>query len=330
MADEDGTRAIGIDVGGTKILGVVADRRGRLSHRVMAPTPREPDRVAAAISDVLATLLAEFEADETNRGKRLVGVGVGVPGLVDRSGVLRYGPNVPGVIGLDIAGELGVVVDLPIVAENDASLAAVAEHRVGAARGHHHAVVITQGTGIGGGLIVEGALLRGANGFAGEPGHMLVDPLGPVCACGTRGCWEAFASGTGLANLARRLVAHGGGATILEIADGDPGHIRGEHVAEALAAGDRDAEAVLHEFARWVAIGLGGLITLLDPSIVVLGGGLSALNEQFIREVETNLGETVLGAPYRPVVPIVPTQLGAEAGAVGGALFAMEPDSPIG
>jgi glucokinase len=321
----DDRRAIGIDVGGTKILGVVADPQGRLLHRLMAPTPKDPDLVAAAIGDALTALVADFDKNCDEPGSGLVGVGVGVPGLVDRHGVLRYGPNVPGVAGLDVAAELRPITDLPIVAENDASLAAVAEHRIGAARGHRHAVIITQGTGIGGGLIVEGALMRGAHGFAGEPGHMMVDPAGPICACGTQGCWEAMASGTGLANLARRLVTHGGAVKILELAGGNPGHIRGEHVAEALAADDQDAVQLLEEFARWVAVGLKGLVTVLDPSIVVLGGGLTALSDEFIGDVEAHLAKTLLGAPYRPMVSVVPTELGPDAGAVGGALLAMDP-----
>jgi len=323
MTHDDNSRGVGIDVGGTKILGVVADESGQINDRLMVATPKEPAEVASAIAEVVKTLIDRVDGDD---GGKLAGIGVGVPGLVDRAGVLRYGPNVPGVVGLDIATELRATTELLVVVENDASLAALAEHRVGAARGHDHALVITQGTGIGGGMIVDGALLRGANGFAGEPGHMLVDPLGPVCACGTRGCWEAFASGTGLANIARTLVAKGGGVAILERAGGEPGHINGEHVADALALGDRDAQAVLDEFAQRVAVGLGGLITVFDPSVVVLGGGLTALSDRFIPDVQSHLPSTILGSQYRPVVPVVPTQLGAEAGAVGGALLAIRPE----
>ena len=330
MVNPDERRAIGIDVGGTKILGVVADARGRLLERVVAPTPNEPDDVTVAIRDVLLALVDRSRRSEPESGAELVGVGIGVPGLVDRSGVLRYGPNVPGVVGLDTAAAFGPVVDLPIVADNDASLAALAEHRVGAARGHDHVVLVTLGTGIGGGLIVDGALLRGANGFAGEPGHLIVDPAGPMCACGNRGCWEAVASGTGLANLARLLVADGGGAAILELAGGDPGRIRGEHVTEAVSHGDPDAAALFQQFARWVAVGVGGLVTVFDPTIVVLGGGLSVASARFLPEVQAHLADVVLGAAYRPPVPVVPTELGADAGAVGGAIMALESDADHG
>ncbi len=322
MADGERSRpvAVGIDVGGTKILGVVAGRDGRILDRLKAPTPSEPDRVPGAIVDVAGRLV-----DRVERGLGSpVGIGVGVPGLVDHAGVLHYGPNVPGVVGLDIAGHLGRRFDLPIGADNDASLAALAEHRLGAARGHRHAIIVTQGTGIGGGLIVNNGLLRGANGFAGEPGHMLIDRFGPICACGTQGCWEAVASGAGLANIARQLVAEGRAGRIVELAGGDPGHIAGEHVAGALAEDDDDASEVIDRFSSWVAQGLASLITLLDPSIVVLGGGLTALSDRFIPDIQARVAETVLGGAYRPVVPVVAAELGAEAGAVGGSLLALD------
>ncbi|MGF1600143.1 MAG: ROK family protein [Acidimicrobiales bacterium] len=321
MADLDQSRggdivAIGIDVGGTKILGVVAGRDGRPIHRLKTATPRDPAAVPLAIGDAVEQLL--------DRVGPVAGVGVGVPGLVDNDGVLRYGPNVPGVVGFDVPAVIGARFELPVVAENDASCAAVAEHRLGAARGHDHAVVVTQGTGIGGGLIVNGALLRGTNGFAGEPGHMLVDRSGPVCACGTRGCWEAVASGAGLANLARQLVAEGRAGRIVALAGGDPGHIRGEHVAAALAGGDPDAGEVLDSFASWVAQGLASLINLLDPGIIVLGGGLTLLSEHFLPDVQARTVGAVLGGAHRPVVPVVAAELGPEAGAVGAALLAID------
>lgn len=310
----DSSDVIGVDVGGTKILGVIADVEGRVSHRTMAPTPKDPGQVPGGIAGVVADLIEV--------AGRPAALGVGVPGLVDHAGVLHYGPNVAGVVGLDIAGHLRARFDLPAVASNDASCAALAEHRLGAARGHQHAVIVTQGTGIGGGLIVNGAVLRGANGFAGEPGHMLIDRFGPRCACGTRGCWEAVASGAGLANIARQLVDEGRAARVVELAGGDPGHIRGEHVAAALAAGDADGLAIIDTFAWWVAKGLASLITLLDPGVVVLGGGLTVISDSFIPDVQDRVAGSVLGGAYRPVVPIVPAELGAEAGAIGAALLA--------
>ena len=308
----DGQSMIGIDVGGTKILGVVVEGTSIVTKN-LNPTPKDPDKVATAISDSVADLIEQVGT--------VSGVGVGLPGLVDYSGVLQYGPNVPGVVGLNIVDHLRSSLGVHAVASNDASCAALAEHRLGAARGHEHAVIVTQGTGIGGGLIVNNGILRGANGFAGEPGHMLIDRRGEMCACGTRGCWEAVASGAGLANIARSLVEEGRADAILKHADGIAAHIRGEHVAAALQAGDGDAKEVVKRFSWWVAQGLASLITLLDPGVVVLGGGLTALSDQFIPDIQRQVASSVMGGSHRPEVPVVAAELGPEAGAVGAALL---------
>ncbi|MEL7157801.1 MAG: ROK family protein [Actinomycetota bacterium] len=310
--------AFGIDVGGTKILGVATDAEGTVLTRLRIPTPRDPDLVPVGIADMAQQLL-----DAAGRPR---GIGVGVPGLVDLNGVLRYGPNVPGVLGLDISGELERRFGLPTRADNDGACAARAEHRFGAARGHAHALIITQGTGIGGGLIVDGKVLRGANGFAGEPGHMLVDRFGHVCACGTQGCWEAVASGAGLANVARRAAEEGWGSRVLELADGVVDHIKGEHVTQALLEGDDEAATIIDRFAWWVAQGIASLINLLDCSIVVLGGGLTVISDAFITDVRRRVAENVLGGEHRPEVPVVTAQLGAEAGAIGASLLAWDAD----
>lgn len=317
-APKRGSQFIGVDVGGTKILGLVTDGVGaEFSDRELLATPKhDPAALAPAIVQVVGTLL--------ERNPKVVGIGVGVPGLVDHAGVLHYGPNVQGVLGLDIAGQLNQAFSLPAVAENDGYLTALTEHRLGAARGHDHAIIVTQGTGIGGGLIVGGQVLRGANGFAGEPGHMLVDRFGHRCACGQDGCWEAVSSGAGLANLARDIVAEGQGDAILAAAGGRPEDIRGEHVSIALEQGDEGAAETMTRFAFWIAQGIGSLIALLDPSVVVLGGGLSAISDDFLDGVAAQVADCVVGGPYRPVVPIVPADFGAEAGAVGAGLRARD------
>ncbi len=316
-APHPGTPFIGVDVGGTKILGIVTDGiTASIRDRVQEPTPKNPERFADGILAVVGELL--------DRVPGVAGIGVGVPGLVDHAGVLHYGPNVQGVLGLDIAGQLMRRFPLPAVAENDGYLTALTEHRLGAARGHDHAIIVTQGTGIGGGLIVNGQVLRGANGFAGEPGHMLIDRFGHRCACGRVGCWEAVSSGAGLANLARDVAAEGKAPGILTAAGGDPAAIRGEHVAQALAEGSPEVEEILARFSWWVAQGIGSLIALLDPSIVVLGGGLSAIADGFIDQVSDQVTDAIVGGRHRPVVPIAAADFGPEAGAVGAALRARD------
>lgn len=318
MSIEPRNRFVGIDVGGTKIMGVVADpTTGTIQVRRKAPTPKtDPAELPVAINRVVTDLI--------EAAGRPVAIGVGVPGLVDHQGVLQYGPNVPGVIGLDMAGDIRLAFGIPTVAENDATCAALAEHRLGAARGAMTAVVVNQGTGIAGGIIIGGRIHRGANGFAGEPGHMMINADGPMCACGKRGCWEAVASGAGLANIAREVVAEGQGQRIVQLAGGDPVDIRGEHVSAAMAENDPGAGVVLDRFAGWVAEGLASLVAILDPELIVLGGGLTAINRHFISDVQERMNETVMGAAYRPEVPIVPARLGAEAGAIGAAVSARD------
>ena len=301
-------RSVGIDVGGTKIL-VVCDEPGR---DLRLPTPRGGGLVVDAIA---AAVEAVGGADA---------VGVGVAGLVDRAGVLRVGPNLPGVIGFPYRAELEARLRVPVAVDNDATAAMWAELRLGAARGATEAVLVTLGTGIGGGHVTGGVLQRGAHGFAGEPGHMVVDPRGPQCVCGRRGCWERFASGSGLGRLARDAAAAGRAGRVVELAGGDPEAVRGEHVTQAASEGDRGAIAVLREFGWWVALGIANLVNVLDPEVVVVGGGLAEAGELLLAPVRERFDELVLAPEHRPPVRIVAAELGERAGAIGARLLAQE------
>lgn len=304
---------LGIDVGGTKILGVVVDDAGAVLAEEKVATPVGEEAVLDAAADL---------------GERLrvatgpVGAaGIGAAGLVDRSGVLRVSPNLPGVadapLGEGLARRLGV----PVAADNDATCAAWGEFHLGAARGTADAVVLTLGTGIGGGFVANGVLVRGASGFAGEPGHMVVDPDGPPCPCGRRGCWERYASGSGLGRLAREAAHAGLASRVVELAGGDAEDVRGEHVTAAAAEGDGQAQAVLERFGWWIALGAANLVNLLDPEVVVIGGGLAAAGELVLAPTRAAFGDLVMAARHRPEVPLVGTVLGPRAGAVGAALL---------
>ena len=297
---------IGIDVGGTKILVVSSspDRDLRL------PTPRGGDLVLDAICGAIAEVGG---ADA---------VGLGVAGLVDGGGVLRVGPNLPGVVDFPYRDALADRLGVPVVVDNDATTAMWAELQIGAARGASEAVLVTLGTGIGGGHVTGGVLQRGAHGFAGESGHMVVDPRGPACVCGRRGCWERFASGSGLGRLARDAAAAGRAPRVVQLAGGDPEAVRGEHVTTAAAEGDRGAVAVLREFGWWVALGIANLVNVLDPEVVVVGGGLAEAGELLLGPVRERFNELVLAPEHRPPVKIVAAELGERAGAVGAQLLA--------
>lgn len=261
-------------------------------------------------------------------------IGIGVAGLVDTDGVLRFSPNLASAAGANI-GELvtarldrhgracGGRVDVaPIRALNDANCTAYAELLLGAAQGMRYGLVITIGTGIGGALVVDGRVHVGARGFAGEIGHMVVDPNGPPCPCGQRGCWERFAAGSGLTRLARDAAIAGTLHEVVRLAGGDPELVTGEHVTTAAAAGDADALRVMGELGWWVGLGLANLVAILDPEQIVVGGGLGHAGEMLLVPTRRALASLVEGGAARGVVPVVEAGLGEQAGAVGAALAA--------
>ncbi|MBS1837929.1 MAG: ROK family protein, partial [Actinobacteria bacterium] len=246
-------RTIGIDVGGTKTLGVLVERGGDgpvILDREQVPSDAGSPSVLDGIVTVARSLSERFEGVD--------GVGVGLAGFVDPYGVVRSAPNSAGLVGVDVRARLVHELGVPVVVDNDANCAAVAAHAMSAPDARH-LVAVTFGTGIGGGLIVDGRLVHGARGFAGEPGHMVVCPDGPLCPCGQRGCWERFASGSGLARLAR-LAVEAGDAPGLAAVVTHPSELRGEHVTALLHAHDPGATAVFDTYAGWVALGVANLV----------------------------------------------------------------------
>lgn len=302
-------RRLGIDVGGTKCLGVVLDADGRVIEERREPTPEGP----AALLDTLAELAQSFAPFDH--------VGIGVPGLVTRAGVVCASPNLFGInhfrVGELLSERLGTTVHV----DNDATCAAAAEWAVGIGRGTVDFVMITLGTGIGGGLVSGGRLARGRNGFGGEIGHMVVDPGGPLCPCGQRGCWERFASGSGLARLAREAASEERLRGVVARAGGDVEQIRGEHVQAAALEGDAEALEVIDSFGRWVALGLVNLTNILDPEMLVLGGGLAQSPDLYVGSIRRWFGELLYSAELRPHPQIEFARLGPQAGAVGAALL---------
>lgn len=302
-------RRVGIDVGGTKCLGVVLDSLGRIVHEERRATPRGEPAIVAAVAE-LAVDLGPYDS-----------LGVGVPGLVTRDGVLRAAPNLSGVAEFAVRELLVERLGHEVHVDNDATCATLSEWRLGAGVGCRDLVLVTLGTGIGGGLVSGGRLQHGHHGFAGEYGHMVVDPQGPPCVCGRRGCWERYASGAGLARLAREAAVGGRTARVLELAGGDPDSVRGEHVQLAAREGDADALDVIAEFGRWVAIGLVNLTNALDPELFVLGGGLAAGADLYLDPIRRWFTELLYSPDLRPHPRIEFAALGEHAGAVGAALL---------
>lgn len=303
----DNRRFAGIDVGGTKCLGVVWQNDG-IIREVRRDTPQGADDMISTLVEIVREL---GDVDS---------VGVGVPGLVTRDGVLRAAPNLVGVSELAVGPRMREILQCDVAVDNDATCAAVAEWSVGAAQGVDDVVVVTLGTGIGGGLVSGGRLVRGTNGFAGEIGHMVVESSGPQCVCGQRGCWERYASGNGLGYLGRLAAEQGAAKRVQELA-GSVEQIRGEHIRQAALEGDNEALVIVDSFARWVALGLTNLTNLLDPAMIVIGGGLASSGSVFLEPMRRWFEELLYSPKLRPHPQLVMATLAEQAGAVGAALL---------
>jgi glucokinase len=303
--------SVGIDIGGTKLLAVSVQEDGSV---VPDPLQASPKSGPELVEEVLA-------AAERLCGGPPGSLGVGVPGLVDPTGNVRFTPNLQGVSGTSLGDRLREA--LPGVAVwigNDATAACWAEHQVGAGAGYADMIMVALGTGVGGGIVSRGELLEGSNGYAGEFGHMVVDPNGPKCPCGKRGCWERFASGAGLGFLGREMAIAGEAPRVVQLA-GDPESVRGEHVTIAAREGDGPATEIMARFAWWVALGLANLTNALDPEVIVLGGGLAAAGDVLLEPTRRAFVELV-EAPELRQLRIVPARLGFQSGAIGAALRA--------
>lgn len=307
---------LGIDVGGTKCLGVVLSPAGAVVTALKRPTPRGEGSLPMLIT-TLTEMVTAFEAE----CGAIDTVGVGVPGLVTYEGVLRAAPNLDGVADFDIAGELGSAIRQPVKVGNDATCGALAEWKLGAASGTRDMMLVTLGTGIGGGVVAGGKLQQGAHGFAGEYGHMVVDPDGPPCPCGRRGCWERYASGSGLARLAREYAIGRRVSRVIELAGGDAEAVRGEHVQQAAREGDADSMKVIDAFGRWVALGLVNLTNVLDPQCFVLGGGLAVGSDLYLDPIKRWFEELLYQPHLRTIPEVAFAHLGERAGAVGASLL---------
>jgi glucokinase len=304
----------GVDIGGTKLLAVAATEKGEVVAERRQPTAAGPDAILSATTAVVADLLLAHP--------EIAAVGVGLPGLVDLEGAVHYAPNLPGFVGVDAQARLAATCPRPVVVDNDANVAALGEVLHGAGRGYKEVLVVTLGTGIGGGLIINGVVNRGGFGFAAEIGHFTVDRHGPLCACGERGHWEALASGTALGRRAREWAARGDAPNVLARAGGVVDAVTGHEAGLSALAGEPDGLAILTEHGGDVALGLGGLVNILDPELVVIGGGLVHLGEALLAPIRSALPAHVEAASRRTLPPVVAAALGEQAGAVGAAALA--------
>ncbi len=310
---------VGVDIGGTKISAGAVDASGRIWARSLRATdPRDPDQIEDAVVDAVAELAAQHPD--------VAAVGVAAAGFVgpDRDTML-FAPNIAWR-NHPLGTRLAERISLPVVVENDANAAAWAEYRFGNGRGTQDMVMLTLGTGLGGAVITDGRLVRGAFGAAAELGHMKVVPDGHYCGCGQEGCWEAYASGTALARLAvsTAVTDPQGARAMLAVADGEP--LSGAHVTAAARQGDPLATRLLQRFGFYLGLGIATLVAVVDPEVVVVGGGIAAAAGDLILPAARDAFLSKLsGRGFRGELRIVTAALSNDAGVVGAADSARTP-----
>lgn len=310
--------SVGIDLGGTKMLITLAGRDGAIIAQRQYLTRAEggtggPGEILLRMHQYVLELLASAGAEISKLDK----IALCVAGFYEHtSGNMLSSPNLPGWDNFPIKQELRNLFKLPVVVENDAAAAAYGEYLFGAGRGKRNMVMITLGTGIGGGLILEGELYRGG-GFAGEIGHIPVLPGGPLCGCGRRGCLEALSSGTAVAREGRRILQQGRerGAILRQVA-GDVDNVQAEDVFKAAAKGDEDAASVVGRAAYYLGLGLAAVVNVLNPELIVAGGGMAGAGDSFLKPVGGYLFQFAV-EPSAKMVSLVPAMLGEEAGIRG-------------
>jgi glucokinase len=304
----------GVDLGGTNLRAAVVDPHGRVLSRYREHTPATLD----AIVDAIATSVADLAVGQPDAGA----VGVGAAGMVDRDGMIHYAPNLPAFVRVPLRALVAEATGRAVVVDNDANVAALAELTHGAGVGYTNLLLVTLGTGVGGGVVIGGEVFRGAHGFGAEIGHFQIDPDGPMCACGERGHWEAVASGNWLGVLGRTRAADGVAPSVLARAGGSAAAVTGVHVGDAAQAGEPDALAIVRGYAQQVAVGLVGLANILDPEVILVSGGLVELGDVLLDPIREWFDGHVEGARYRVPVEILPASLGDDAGVVGAAILA--------
>lgn len=313
----------GIDIGGTKLLTAVFNR----DFRVMASVKNKVE-ISKGRQNFLDSILESVEEALSEAGvkfKNLAGVGVGCPGIIDsRHGVVITSPNIPFLKKYPLRSKLSQKLHVPVIIENDVNAGLYGEFRLGAARKHRDIVGVFLGTGIGGALILNGKLYQGSSGSAGEIGHMIVDPLGPRCGCQQKGCLEAYAGRTAIAAEAAVLAARQQAPALFKAAGTEVLKIKSGVLAKSIAAGDEKIERLVREKGRLLGITLANISNLLNPELIVLGGGLTeALGGLLVKEVSQSLREHAM-APVAKQVKVVQSYLKDYAVASGAAKMAAD------
>jgi glucokinase len=315
---------IGVDIGGTKVAAGLVNPRGEILFKSRIPMVSRKSAAAGLHAVVIA--IETVLAAEAAQGACLSAIGISCPGPLDPTrGVVINPPNLPCWRNFPIADKIQEACGLSAQLDNDANAAALAESLWGAGAGYPSVFYTTLGTGIGTGIVLDGCIYHGRTGAAGEGGHVSVDPGGPLCGCGKRGCIEALASGPALAGRARAKVVHhrGGSLAILTLAGGNPEGITAEVVGEATRMGDKLASEVLRETADYLAIWLGTIIDLLEPAVIIVGGGLGELMEFWFEHIRSQLSSWSINSRCQEI-PLVRAHYAEDSGIAGAAALCLQ------
>jgi glucokinase len=317
---------IGVDIGGTKIAGGLVDDAGSVLARARRDTPaRDSAEVVEAIVAVVGELVS---AASSLRTGDVEAVGLGAAGFVDETRqIVRFAPNLAWEEE-HLAAAVSARCALPVVVENDANAAAWGESRFGAGHGRDEVITVTVGTGIGGGIVSGGSLVRGAFGMAAEFGHLVRVPGGILCGCGRRGCWEQYGSGNALVREARDLAAdrRGDAGVLLGFGDGTPEGVSGQHVTLAARQGDPVALEAFSRIGRCLGEGLADLAALFDPAVLIIGGGVSEAGDLLLAPARAAFLDSLPARAHRPIAEVLAATLGNDAGVVGAADLARHLD----
>ncbi|MFB3887459.1 MAG: ROK family protein [Thermodesulfobacteriota bacterium] len=308
---------IGVDFGGTNIRMGVVTPEGKVLKKVRYTT--DVSKGGAALFEQLVSNLSDLIRKYFKESDQLIGIGIGVAGPVDmEKGIMIAPPNLPTLDGFPVRAFLQERIPSPIFIENDANAFTLGEGWVGAAKGCNNYCGITLGTGVGGGVVVAGKILRGSTGMGGEVGHMVLDPDGPSCGCGGRGCLEVYASGTGIRRMAVEVAHKRGSGRISEWVKGNAEDLNSEKVFEAARKGDLEAQQIFNVMGRFLGLGLVNLVNLFNPEKIVIGGRVARAWDYFIPSVVETVQERAMKGP-REKVRIVRAECGDDAGMLGAA-----------
>lgn len=310
--------AMGVDIGGTKIAAGVVDQSGAILQQIRVPMSARADALGGLAAVVSAISKLADKVGYTPLPGTIRGIGLCSPGPLDpKAGVVINPPNLPCWRNYPLAAEVGRAFRIPVRLDNDANAAALAEAKWGAGRGFRNVFYATIGTGIGTGIVFDGQIYHGRTGAAAEGGHVSIDYRGPRCGCGKQGCIEVLACGPAIARRAQAKAA-GGQSIILDLAGGDSQAITPEMVGQAYAAGDATARETLLETADLLALWLGNMVDLLEPDVMVIGGGVAAMLSPLFDDIRERLSRCCINSRCQEI-PLVMARYGADAGIAGGA-----------